>query len=132
MKSKTLYNGLREKAIYGTLGNPPEKEVISTVKFEEIGTSSDTWGGSGMKPGATITGKLVEIAENSNNEEMVDYILETGKGRIRVWGSAILCRRLGTEMEKHPYLGKTIRLTYKGKVNAKRGKAYDYKVEIAK
>jgi hypothetical protein len=121
-----------QKLIYGTIGDIPEYREVNkeVVKFKELGQSSDTWGGSDTPKGSTITGKLVEVAENANNEEMTDYIFETPKGRIRIWGSAILCRRLGTEIEKHPFLGKQIRLTYRGKVKAKRGLAHDYKVEI--
>lgn len=100
------------------------------MPFKEIGQAKDTWGGGSLKKGDQITGKLVEVAENSNNEEMADYILETKEGRVRVWGSAILCKRLGTDMQKHPYLGKKIRLTYQGKIKAKRGQAHDYKVEV--
>jgi hypothetical protein len=129
--NSTVYNG--QTLIYGTFRDIQREVENKVVKFKELGQnsdSSDTWGGSDLKKGATITGKLIEVAENVNNEEMADYILQTQKGRIRVWGSAILCRRLGVDMEKHPYLGKQIRLTYRGKVKAKRGLAHDYKVEI--
>jgi hypothetical protein len=126
--NSTVYNG--QTLIYGTFRDVQREVENRMVKFKEVGQSSDTWGGSDTPKGSTITGKLVEVAENANNEEMTDYILETAKGRIRVWGSAILCRRLGTDIEKHPFLGKEIRLTYKGKVKAKRGLAHDYKVEI--
>lgn len=105
-------------------------KVGDKMPFKEIGSANDTWGGSNLNKGAMITGKLVEVAENSNNEEMADYILETKNGRIRVWGSSILCKRLGVQRDKHPLLGKTIRLTYKGKIKAKRGQAHDYKVEV--
>jgi hypothetical protein len=126
--NSTVYNG--QRLIYGTVRDVQREVKNKLVKFKELGQSADTWGGTDTPKGSTITGKLVEVAENANNEEMADYILETAKGRIRVWGSAILCRRLGTDIEKHPYLGKTIRLTYKGKVKAKRGLAHDYKLEI--
>ena len=122
-----------QRDLYGNNPKPTYPNGGDKMGFKEIGSAKDTWGGTGTKIGSIVTGKLVEVSENANSTDgsIVDYILDSGKeGRIRVWGSAILCRRLGTDIEKHQYLGKRISITYKGKVKAKHGMAHDYKVEV--
>lgn len=90
--------------------------------------SGGTWGGKDLKDGDSIIGKLVRFEENANAEPdkpLNDFILDTGKGEVRMWGSAILMRKL-TKND----IGKEIRVTYNGLVKVKRGKAKDFTVEV--
>jgi len=90
--------------------------------------SGGTWPPKDVKSGASIEGMIVNFEENANataENPLRDIILNTPKGEVRVWGSAILQRKIREEDK-----GKEVRITYKGLVKVKRGKAKDFEIEV--
>ena len=85
--------------------------------------------GKELPKGTTIEGKIVRFEENANatkESPLRDIILETSKGEVRVWGSAILQRKIKDPDD----VEKEVRITYKGLVKVKRGKAKDFEIEV--
>lgn len=93
--------------------------------------SGGTWGGKDLKSGDQITGKLSKIVDNANSREdkpLHDYIIETPKGEVRVWGAAFLEGRFSEDD-----IGKEIRITFTGlAAKAKKGQkpAKQFEVEV--
>jgi len=90
--------------------------------YKEI--KSDEWVYS--KDGDFIEGVLVRVQENIGENKSMLYTLETSAGMKSVWGSAILDSRMALVKT-----GDKLKITYKGKAEAKTGKnpAKIFKVE---
>ena len=90
--------------------------------------SGGTWGGKDLKPGDQITGTIKAIKDNANarpDKPLHDYILETGKGEVRVWGAAFLEGKFSEDD-----IGKEIRITYQGLGKAKKGQKPPKQFEV--
>jgi hypothetical protein len=123
-----------------TLYPSPLNSSVTTIQRGETAMpgkwkkreSGGTWPPKDLKAGskdASIEGAVVRFEENANatkENPLRDIILQTPKGEVRVWGSAILQRKVKDPED----VGKEIRITYKGKVKVKRGNAKDFEIEV--
>lgn len=94
------------------------------MAYQEINPSEWTY----EKDGDLIEGVLVKVQDNVGVNSSTLYSLETpSEGVKSVWGSAVLDARMSLVQ-----LGDKVRITYKGKGEAKAGKNAPkiFKVEI--
>jgi len=82
--------------------------------------SVSAWGGQDTEIGATIAGKLVRTDPNVNatpDNQLFDYILDSGGKEQRVWGS----RFLNLQLTKGD-IGKNVKIKFDGYGKAQKGK----------
>ncbi len=93
------------------------------MTYKEIDPS--TW--KYDKDGDFIEGTLIQVQEEVGMNKSKLYSIETPKGVVSVWGSAVLDSRMVLVQ-----IGSKIRITFKGRAEAKGGKnpAKLFKVEI--
>ena len=93
------------------------------MAYEEIDPS--VW--KYEKEGDNIEGVLVQVQKDVGVNESFLYSIDTGKGILNVWGSAILDSRMAFAK-----VGDKLRITYKGRGEAKGGKNAPkiFKVEV--
>ena len=129
-----INNTMRFKERQYLLNSQPYGELrlnieVKKMPYKEREFGGPTFGGKETKVNDTIEGKIIEMIPNANATEknkLVDYMIDTGKETVRVWGSSQLLQKIRSDD-----VGKKIRIKYRGKIKVKRGNAKDYKVEVS-